>query len=167
MVTNWHFFRPSLEAEMLIKLCDNPFNPWLILQDYQTNQPQLQGKFGATSVFVGSMREFNQGDDVLSMYLEHYPGMTENKLQEILEQAQSQWQILDSLVIHRIGEVFPTDVLVLVATWSAHRGDAFDASRFIMESLKHRAPFWKKETLVSGEQRWVEKNTVGYLANSN
>ena len=113
------------------------------------------------------MRDFNQGDGVQSMYLEHYPGMTEKQLQQIAEQAQAQWSILDSLVIHRVGEVFPDDVLVLVVVWSAHRGDAFDASRFIMENLKNRAPFWKRETLASGQQRWLEKNSDGYLQKSD
>jgi len=147
---------------MRIELSESAFNPWQAIQDYQTDQPQLAGKFGATAVFVGTMRDFNQGDDVRSMFLDHYPGMTQKLLQQIVTQAESQWRIMDSLVVHRVGEVNPNDVLVLVAVWSAHRGDAFDASRFIMENLKSRAPFWKRETLKSGEQRWVEKNTDGY-----
>ena len=150
---------------MLIKLCEQAFNPLQELQAYQDGLPRLAGKFGATSVFVGSMRDFNQGDGISSMHLEHYPGMTEKQLEQIVEQAQSQWQLLESLVIHRIGSVKPEDVLVLVAVWSVHRGDAFDASRFIMENLKSRAPFWKKETLVSGQDRWVDKNTDGYQQN--
>lgn len=149
---------------MLIRLCEHPFNPWEELQNHQNSQPALVGKYGATNVFVGTMRDFNQGDGVQSMYLEHYPGMTEKQLARIVEQAKSQWQILDSLLIHRIGEVFPDEVLVLVATWSIHRGDAFDASRYIMENLKSQAPFWKKETLSSGQKRWVEKNSDGYLS---
>lgn len=148
---------------MLVKLCERPFNPWREIEAYQAGFTDIAGKFGGTSVFVGSMRDFNQGDDVISMFLEHYPGMTEKQLQAILEQAANQWQVLDALVVHRTGKVLPEDVLVLVAVWSAHRGDAFDASRFIMEQLKSRAPFWKQETLVSGKQRWVEKNTDGYL----
>ncbi|PPD34210.1 MAG: molybdopterin converting factor [Methylomonas sp.] len=147
---------------MQIRLCEQPFNPWQEIQAYQAGLSSLAGKFGATSVFVGSMRDFNQGDGVSSMYLEHYPGMTEKQLAQIVEQAQNQWQLLECLVIHRLGEVKPEDVLVLVAVWSAHRGDAFDASRFIMENLKSRAPFWKKETLASGQARWVDKNTEGY-----
>ena len=147
---------------MEIRLSEQSFNPWLALQDYQDKQIQLAGKYGATAVFVGTMRDFNQGDSIQNMYLEHYPGMTEKQLQQIIEEAQSQWQILDCLVVHRVGEVCPDDVLVLVVVWSAHRGDAFDASRFIMESLKSRAPFWKRETLASGQKRWVEKNSGGY-----
>lgn len=147
---------------MRICLSEQAFNPWQEIQTYQDGLPHLAGKFGATGVFVGSMRDFNQGDGVISMYLEHYPGMTEKQLAHIVEQAQSRWQVLECLVIHRIGEVKPEDVLVLVAVWSAHRGDAFDTSRFIMENLKSQAPFWKKETLASGQVRWVTKNTDGY-----
>ena len=151
---------------MHIKLCEDDFDPWLEMANYQASLTHLAGKYGATSVFVGSMRDFNQGDGVQSMYLEHYPGMTEKQLQHIIEQAYSQWQLLECLVIHRIGMVKPEDTLVLVAVWSAHRGDAFDASRYIMENLKSRAPFWKQETLASGQQRWVEKNTDGYQQKS-
>ncbi len=147
---------------MLIQLCEQVIDPWQSIPRYQNSQLDLAGKYGATSIFVGTMRDFNQGDNVQSMYLEHYPGMTEKQLHWIVEQAYAQWQLLDSLVIHRVGDVRPDDVLVVVAIWAAHRGDAFDASRFIMENLKSRAPFWKRETLNSGSQRWVEKNSDGY-----
>lgn len=152
---------------MEIALIEQAFDPWQAIHTYQNQQSSLSGKYGATSVFVGTMRDFNQGDNVQAMFLEHYPGMTEKTLRQIVEQAQSRWRILDSLVVHRTGTVHPDDVLVLVAVWSAHRGDAFDASRFIMENLKSRAPFWKRETLASGEQRWVEKNTDGYQLNAD
>ncbi|MDT4289619.1 molybdenum cofactor biosynthesis protein MoaE [Methylomonas sp. MO1] len=148
---------------MTIKLSGEIFDPWQELADFQAHAVDMAGKYGATGVFVGTMRDFNQGDEVRGMYLEHYPGMTEKQLQHIVEQAQSQWQLLDVLLIHRIGQVSPNDTLVLVAVWSAHRGDAFDASRFIMENLKSQAPFWKRETLESGQIRWVEKNSNGYL----
>ncbi|MGY6276020.1 molybdenum cofactor biosynthesis protein MoaE [Methylomonas sp. MgM2] len=147
---------------MLIRLSEQNFNPWQAIQEHQNSRSLLAGKFGATSVFVGTMRDFNQGDGVKSMLLEHYPGMTEKQLGRIVEQAENRWRILDCLLIHRVGVVCPDDVLVLVAVWSVHRGDAFDASRSIMENLKKQAPFWKKETLASGEQRWVEKNSDGY-----
>jgi len=147
---------------MSIQLCEHPIEPWQALQEHQSQQLALRGRHGATSVFVGTMRDFNQGDDVCGMFLEHYPGMTEKQLSQIVEEAQRQWPILDALVMHRVGEVKPNDVLVVVATWSAHRGDAFDASRFIMEALKSRAPFWKKETLNNGQQRWVAGNGSGY-----
>jgi len=147
---------------MTIKLCALEFDPWQEIAMYQQQNPDLKGKYGATSIFVGAMRDFNQGDAVQSLFLEHYPGMTEKQLQHIVEQAGQQWSLLDYLLIHRVGTVIPDDTLVLVATWSAHRGDAFDATRFIMEALKSQAPFWKKETLASGDKRWVEKNSEGY-----
>mgnify|MGYP006279768705 FL=1 len=148
---------------MSINLTSQAFDPWQSLAEYQAQQ--IAGKYGATAVFVGTMRDFNQGDGVVGMTLEHYPGMTEKQLAVIVEQANQQWALLDTLLIHRIGDVVPDDSLVLVAAWSAHRGDAFDACRFIMEALKKQAPFWKKETLASGEVRWVEKNSNGYQAN--
>jgi len=149
---------------MSIILLEQAFNPWREIEAYQAQSSAQQGKQGASSIFIGTMRDFNQGDQVASMYLEHYPGMTEKQLQHLVEQAQQQWSILDTLVIHRIGAVIPADTLVVVATWAAHRGDAFDATRYIMEALKSRAPFWKKEILTTGKTRWVEKNSVGYLS---
>jgi len=143
----------------MIQIRDKAFNPWAELQQYQEGM-SLQGKYGATAVFVGSMRDFNEGDKVQAMHLEHYPEMTEQYLEKIVQQAQQKWEILDTLIIHRVGEIFPDDPIVLVAVWSAHRANAFDASRYIMEELKSRAPFWKKETLPDGS-RWVEKNTPG------
>ena len=136
---------------MSISLTSQAFDPWQSLAEYQAQQ--LAGKYGATAVFVGTMRDFNQGDGVVGMTLEHYPGMTEKQLASIVEQANQQWALLDTLLIHRIGDVVPDDSLVLVAAWSAHRGDAFDACRFIMEALKKQAPFWKKERLASSEVR--------------
>ena len=142
---------------MLIEIKDAPFEPYQRLLEYQS-EAGFAGKYGATAVFVGSMREFNQGDDVKGMLLEHYPGMTEKYLQKISEEAAKKWDILDSLIVHRVGEMLPNDPIVLVAVWSAHRAEAFDASRYLMEELKSRAPFWKKESL-SEDTRWVEKNT--------
>ncbi len=142
---------------MLIEIKAEPFEPYQRLLDYQA-EAGFSGKYGATAVFVGSMREFNQGDDVEAMLLEHYPGMTEKYLEKISKEAASKWDILDSLIVHRVGEMLPNDPIVLVAVWSAHRAAAFDASRYLMEELKSRAPFWKKESLTE-ETRWVEKNT--------
>lgn len=106
------------------------------------------------------MRDFNEGDDVTSMVLEHYPGMTERQLEDMTREAIAAHQLEDALVIHRVGNIVPGDDIVLVAAFSAHRKAAFDACRAMMETLKSTAPFWKKETLTSGE-RWVEKNTAG------
>jgi molybdopterin synthase catalytic subunit len=111
------------------------------------------------------MRDFNEGDHVKGMNLEHYPGMTESQLEKIVAEAQTRWPIIDSLLIHRVGDIFPNEPIVLVAIWSSHRGDAYDANRYIMEALKSRAPFWKKEVLTSELERWVLKNTDGYKVN--
>ncbi len=137
-----------------------PFDPWCALQAYQKGL--LGGSFGATAVFVGSMRDFNQGDDVQGMTLEHYPGMTERELAAIAAEASEKWPLIDTLIHHRVGDIHPAEPIVLTAVWSAHRAAAFDANRFLMEALKSRAPFWKSETLQDGQTRWVEKNTPGY-----
>lgn len=144
---------------MKIEITHSPFDPWQAIQHHQQTL-DLQGKYGATASFVGTMRDFNEGDEVNAMTLEHYPGMTEQYIEKILDQANQQWDILDTLVIHRTGSLYPNDPIVLVAVWSAHRADAFSACRFIMEELKSNAPFWKKEELNEGS-RWVKKNTPG------
>lgn len=111
---------------------------------------------GAVVSFVGQVRDMNVGEHVTELTLEHYPGMTEKALETIAEQAKSRWDLVDVLVIHRIGSLKPLDQIVLVAVSSAHRGEAFRACEFIMDYLKTEAPFWKKEILQSGESRWVE-----------
>lgn len=148
---------------MKILLHSQDFDPWQEIQNYQAVL-QLTGKYGATSIFIGTMRDFNDGDEVVGMTLEHYPGMTEKQLTHIVNDALKQWPILEALVVHRVGDILPNDTIVLVAVWSSHRGDAYDANRFIMEALKSKAPFWKKERLYSNQQRWVDKNTDGYLS---
>jgi molybdopterin synthase catalytic subunit len=145
---------------MWVELRDQGFDPYTELMRHQTETLGQSGQFGATCSFVGTMRDFNEGDRVSSMLLEYYPGMTEKYLDRILEEARRQWGFLDALIIHRVGEVFPNDPIVLVAVWSSHRAVAFDSCRSILEELKSRAPFWKKETMEEGT-RWVEKNTAG------
>ncbi len=110
---------------------------------------------GAVASFIGTVRELNEGAGISSMTLEHYPGMTERALEEICAQARERWDILETLVIHRHGRLEPGDQIVLVVVTSAHRGEAFAACEFIMDYLKTRAPFWKKEATPEGE-RWVE-----------
>ena len=110
---------------------------------------------GAVASFVGLVRDLNDGDSVRGLTLEHYPGMTERALEDICREAQARWDILDTLVIHRVGALAPGDRIVLVGVSSAHRGEAFQACEFIMDYLKTRAPFWKKEATALGE-RWVE-----------
>ncbi len=112
-------------------------------------------KIGAIASFVGLVRDINDGSGVTTLTLEHYPGMTEKALAGIVLQAQSRWDVLDCTVIHRVGELKPTDQIVLVIVASGHRGDAFDACNFIMDYLKTQAPFWKKEQTPEGE-RWVD-----------
>jgi molybdopterin synthase catalytic subunit len=110
---------------------------------------------GAVATFIGVVRDLNDGADVATMTLEHYPGMTEKALAGIVEQALARWDLADVLVIHRVGELRPSDQIVLVAVTSAHRGEAFAACEFVMDYLKTEAPFWKKETTPGGT-RWVD-----------
>lgn len=108
---------------------------------------------GAIVTFTGITRDTATGDlDV--MQIEHYPGMTERALADIAQQAMTRWQLADCLVIHRYGPLAPTDPIMMVATASRHRADAFAAAEFLMDYLKSRAPFWKKEITKSGAD-WV------------
>lgn len=120
-------------------------------------------KVGAVASFVGVVRDANEGDRVAEMTLEHYPGMTEKAIEKIINQAMGRWQVLDALVIHRVGTLRPTDQIVLVIVTSGHRGDAFAACEFIMDYLKTRAPFWKKEQSGKGA-RWVEARETDDIA---
>jgi molybdopterin synthase catalytic subunit len=112
-------------------------------------------RVGALASFVGLVRDVNEGAGVSEMTLEHYPGMTEKALEEIVAEAKGRWDIYDALVIHRVGLLRPCDQIVLVAVTSAHRGEAFAACEFIMDYLKTRAPFWKREVTPDGA-RWVD-----------
>jgi molybdopterin synthase catalytic subunit len=144
-----------------IEVTSEPIQAWQRLEAYAGQQSVQAGKYGATAVFVGTMRDFNEGDSVSVMQLEHYPDMTRKYLDGIAARAMHKWSLLDLMIIHRVGEVKPADTLVLIAVWSAHRAEAFAACRQLMEWLKSEAPFWKKERLEDGSQRWVEKNTPG------
>jgi len=112
-------------------------------------------RVGAVASFVGTVRDVNDGSGVSTLTLEHYPGMTEKSLEDICAQAKARWNILDTLVVHRVGALRPLDQIVLVAVTSAHRGEAFEACEFIMDYLKTQAPFWKKERTPQGD-RWVD-----------
>ncbi|OOF80093.1 molybdopterin synthase catalytic subunit MoaE [Rodentibacter caecimuris] len=114
-----------------------------------------QYSVGAVVIFVGKVRDLNLGDDVSSLYLEHYPAMTEKALQEIISEAKQRWDIQRIAVIHRVGLLHTGDEIVLVGVSSAHRGDAYRANEFIMDYLKSKAPFWKKERTNRGD-RWIE-----------
>jgi molybdopterin synthase catalytic subunit len=115
-------------------------------------------KVGAVAAFIGFVRDLNDATEIRTLTLEHYPGMTEKALAGIVAEAATRWDLCDTRVVHRIGTLHPTDQIVLVAVSSAHRGDAFAACEFIMDYLKTRAPFWKKEATPAGE-RWVEART--------
>jgi molybdopterin synthase catalytic subunit len=146
---------------MSVEILQAAFDPWIRMAEYQrANAGESAGRVGATAVFVGTMRDFNAGTSVQGLLLEHYPGMTESYLEKISHEAARRWNLIDSLIVHRVGELRPGEPIVLVAVWSAHRRDAFEASRYLMEELKSRAPFWKKEQLEEGS-RWVEENTPG------
>ncbi len=140
---------------MLVEVRGGSFDPWRELADFQRRMTgEKRGKYGATSIFVGTMRDFNQGNDVRTMLLEHYPQMTEKHLHKIAIEAVARWDLRDVLIIHRVGKIAPDETIVLVAAWAAHRAAAFEAARYLIDELKLRAPFWKKECLPQGE-RWV------------
>lgn len=118
---------------------------------------------GAVVTFTGKVRNHNLGDSVAALTLEHYPGMTEKALQEIVDEARSRWPLQRVSVIHRIGELFPGDEIVFVGVTSAHRSSAFAAAEFIMDYLKTRAPFWKREATEQGD-RWVDARNSDHQA---
>jgi molybdopterin synthase catalytic subunit len=142
---------------MKVVITEDRFDPWQELTEYEaTFEP---GKVGGSVSFVGTMRDFNDGHEVNAMRLDHYPGMTEKHIEQVMAEAAEKWDIIDSLVVHRVGLIKPNEAIVLVVTWSAHRANAFDSCRFIINYLKERAPFWKCETTIQGDDRWVEHNT--------
>jgi molybdopterin synthase catalytic subunit len=145
---------------MHIEVTNVPIDPFRIVQSHQQGAFTHPGDFGANAIFIGTMRDFNEGDAVKAMTLEHYEGMTQRHLERIATEAKSRYALDDVLIVHRVGALLPGDPIVVVAVWSSHRAAAFDGCRFIMEDLKSRAPFWKKEVLESGT-RWVDKNTPG------
>ena len=136
-------------------------NIQIVVQEQPFDQNEVyrwlseQNSVGAIVIFVGKVRDLNLGDEVSSLYLEHYPAMTKKALNEIVTQAKARWDIQRVSVIHRVGLLQTGDEIVLVGVSSAHRGDAYQANEFIMDFLKSRAPFWKKERTNKGE-RWIE-----------
>jgi len=123
--------------------------------EWKACRERLGGKAGAVVSFIGLVRERSTAGSVSSLYLEHYPGMTETSIEHIVVRAQQRWSLLDVVVIHRIGELQPEDQIVLVIVASAHRADAFAACEFVMDLLKTEAVFWKKET-GDEESVWIE-----------
>lgn len=142
---------------MQVIVQEGHFDPYQETRAYE-EKCLPRGKHGAVVTFVGTMRDFNDGHDVSSMFLEHYPGMTERHIEAVCQEAAAQWDVIDALVVHRVGEISVSEPIVLVAVWSAHRAHAFDTCRYIINYLKERAPFWKCESTQQGK-RWVEHNT--------
>ncbi len=142
---------------MKVVIVEDCFDPWKELTAFEATFES--GKVGGAVSFVGTMRDFNDGHDVTAMRLDHYPGMTEKHIEQVCQEAAEKWDIIDTLVVHRVGDILPNEPIVLVVAWSAHRANAFDACRYIINYLKERAPFWKCETTSEGSDRWVEHNT--------
>ena len=139
----------------MIRVQTDDFNPGVELEQLRKEN---NGKAGAMVSFTGLVRDLNEGDSITQLTLEHYPGMTEKALQEIAAQANAQWDLTATLIIHRVGPLSPNDNIVLVAAASRHREQAFRACEYMIDTLKTMAPFWKKETL-SDRTRWVEQET--------
>ena len=146
-------------TQSLIRVQENDFDVSAEIAALRKGDPRV----GAVVTFLGTVRDLNDGSQVKEMTLEHYPGMTEKALEEIVAQAKSRWDIYQALVIHRVGPLLPEDQIVLVAVTSAHRGEAFAACEFIMDYLKTAAPFWKKEETPEGG-RWVDARVADEAA---
>jgi len=143
-----------MSCRIHIKVQEAPFDLAVV------NRGMTEGRtdIGAVVTFSGLVRDFNEKPDVQGLTLEHYPGMTEQALQQIAEEASERWSLQAVSVIHRVGHLTPGDPIVLVAVASAHRQAAFDSCAFIMDFLKTRAPFWKKENTREGDY-WVSART--------
>ena len=133
-----------------VRIQEEPFDAGTLIAETHRANP----KVGAVASFIGLVRDINEGADVSDMTLEHYPGMTERAIENICREAAERWEVLDARVVHRVGTLRPTEPIVIVVVASGHRGDAFAACEYIMDFLKTRAPFWKKERTGDGE-RWV------------
>jgi molybdopterin synthase catalytic subunit len=142
-----------------IRVQSEPFDLAVEQESLRRGRPEV----GALVTFVGLMRDLNEGKRVSRMTLEHYPGMTEKALAAIAEEAAERWDLIDIRVIHRVGTLFPQEPIVLVAVTSGHRGDAFRACELLIDYLKTKAPFWKKEISEEGE-RWVEARPMDEAA---
>ena len=145
---------------MEIQLLETPYDPYALLRDFEMAPDHRGSHFGAASLFIGTMRDFNEGEAVESLWLEYYPGMTERELEKIAEEVQQTTPFERGLIVHRVGHIAPGDTIVLIGTWSSHRAEAITATSKIVEAFKHRAPFWKKEQR-GAKSHWVEKNTPG------
>lgn len=149
---------------MHIEITQDQIDPWRWIGEHEQalikNRELSATGFGATASFVGTMRDFNLDKDIIGMELSHYPGMTEQELARLINEVIVAHPVQSVGVIHRVGNILPADTIVVVAVWASHRKAAFVACREIMEALKSRAPFWKKEITAKGTH-WVAKNTAG------
>ena len=140
---------------MPVRIQENDFDISAEIIALRKGDPRV----GSVVTFLGTVRDMNDGSKVKGMTLEHYPGMTEKALEDIISQAKTRWDIYQALVIHRVGPLLPEDQIVFVAVTSAHRGEAFAACEFMMDYLKTAAPFWKKEDTLEGA-RWVDSRVT-------
>ncbi|WP_368639555.1 molybdenum cofactor biosynthesis protein MoaE [Castellaniella ginsengisoli] len=123
-------------------------------------QARTDGRAGALVYFLGMVRDYSPEAGSRSLFLEHYPGMCEREIQTLCDQAKQRWSVLDTVVVHRVGELPLGDPIVFVGAAAAHRGQAFQACEYIIDALKTRAPFWKRETLADGRAFWVEQQAA-------
>ncbi len=149
----WRFYRrlPGANSLNSLRIQTEDFD---LAAEYQSLR-QLSSSVGAVVTFTGLVRDFEGWGSIDSLSLQHYPGMTEKLLQEIVDQANSRWNLLGIRVIHRVGKLLPRDQIVFVGVASQHRADAFEAAQFVMDYLKTQATFWKKVDQ-DGKQHWVE-----------
>jgi molybdopterin synthase catalytic subunit len=138
----------------MVVVQEGDFDPAALVEQLRAN---TAGKAGAIVGFTGYVRDYAEDSATHSLFLEHYPGMCEREIEALCATAKSRWQILDCLVVHRVGELHLKDQIVFIAVASAHRGDAFAAAQYLIDALKTRAPFWKRETLADGKQFWVQQ----------
>lgn len=141
----------TLEGKTIIRVQEADFDPGHEIATLRRGNASI----GGIASFIGVCRDVNDGSNISELVLEHYPGMTEKALRDIADQARSRWELFDVLIVHRVGRMLPTDQIVLVVVTSAHRGEAFAACEFLMDYLKTRAPFWKREQTPEGS-RWVD-----------
>ena len=153
MAVKWRFFRPSPVAEMIARVSIQAQN--FNLSDEIDALRKNDKRIGAVCSFIGTVRDRNDGLNVQSMELEHYPGMTEKAIEAMIDEAMTRFDIFGARIVHRVGLLQPLEQVVMVAVTSAHRGQSFQACEFLMDYLKTQAPFWKKEETAAGA-RWVD-----------
>lgn len=141
-------------------IIDKEFQPLILLAQQQA----ITKNVGAQSIFVGYMRDFREETTVSRMTITHYSPMTERHLQALARQTYEEYRLIHLYVVHRVGDVFPTSPLVLIAATASHRANAIQATTFLLEQLKHNVPFWKKEYRDSNEGQWVQNNTPNALS---